>query len=73
MEDIDPFAQPPLVEWENCLTIDELQTILEKFTKIRNGLPWWRYWEKKKYDWTVGTVLGMLLVVKSKPFGEIHE
>jgi hypothetical protein len=34
MADIDPFGQPPLVEWENCITITELIATCRSFGSI---------------------------------------
>ena len=34
MTDIDPFEFPPLVPWENCVTIDELMATSRGFSEI---------------------------------------
>lgn len=46
MSEVNPFAQPPLVEWENCLTHDELEYMLERYVEALKLLKWYQILKK---------------------------
>jgi hypothetical protein len=56
MSDINPFSQPPLVEWENCVTHFELHEASCVLKDIEQKLPWWKAFEKYKLRLSVGVV-----------------
>jgi hypothetical protein len=59
MVDIDPFEVPPLIEWENCITHDELVKFISEYVKYYSRTPKWKWIER----WKISMLLALLNVL----------
>lgn len=42
MNNMDPFEVPPLVEWENCITHDEIVNTIKVYSELLQKCSKWR-------------------------------
>ena len=63
--DVNPFENTPLVEWENCLTLDELGSIYNQILFIYHSVPWYHCILKKQYKAVLGTLYTMYIWIES--------
>ena len=66
MSDIDPFEQPPLVEWENCITHDEIEYMLERYGEAYSLIRWWQIKKKIEAKAILSALVGIDLYLHSK-------
>jgi hypothetical protein len=65
MSNIDPFGVPPLVEYENCITHDEIVATITEYVKVRNSVPKWK--------WLLRWKLNLAIAVLSSVDYHIHK
>lgn len=47
MADINPFEVPPLIEWENCITHDELIATIKAYAQVYQNTPKWKWIQRR--------------------------
>jgi len=74
MENIDPFSAPPLVEWENCVTHEEITSSLTHYVQIYNNTPRWRFIRRLMLFQIVVTLDGIdsFIHQKQKDTGDMY-
>lgn len=69
MSDIDPFKQPPLVEWDNCVTHEELHWIRCEFLDYYATIPKWRFIKRIKFMAVINALAGVCgWITEGKPY-----
>jgi len=56
MSDINPFEVPPLVEYENCITHDEIVATLNTYIKAYQSIPKWRWITRHNLNITIAVL-----------------
>jgi hypothetical protein len=70
-EDIDPFESPPLVEYENCVTLPEFRIIFNDLWTMYQRTSKWRLIERYKYRVAASIVESIYeWVLKGKPIND---
>lgn len=70
MSEVNPFEQPPLCEWENCITHDELEYLLERYGEAYSLIKWWQIKKKIEAKAILGALVGLDAYVHQKPMME---
>jgi hypothetical protein len=60
MNDIDPFKVPPLVEWENCITKNELFTVIRNLQTVDKKTSWIHLIPRLKLKWTITVLVAII-------------
>lgn len=66
MSDIDPFAVPPLIAWENCITLDEIKSTAQRYSELLDVTPKWRFMRRAELQTCLGVFLGLYRYIRIK-------
>jgi hypothetical protein len=75
MSDINPFEVPPLIEYENCITHDEIVATIQEYVKYYNEIPKWKFIQRKKISLAIAVLESMDYHIHKKQdmYGGKHE